>query len=108
MIHPREIEILNILFGSERALTSNDIVEKGNRLSQSTVQAVLRKLLNEGFVMVEGVTHSGNVLSRTYKPTEAAREVVKNQYIENYKSIMNIVSVNDILEEFEKIGSSNI
>ena len=108
MIHQREIEILNILFGSEIALTSTDIVEQGNRLSQSTVQAVLRKLLKEGFVIVEGVTHSGNVLSRTYKPTEVAREAVKNQYIENYKSIMNIVPINDLLEEFKNMKEGRI
>ena len=87
MIHPRELEILNILWNSEEALTSSDIVAEGNRLSQSTVQAVLRKLLNEGLVQVEGVTHSGNVLSRTYKPTEASREAIKEQYVNNYFSI---------------------
>lgn len=92
MIHPRELEILNILWNSEEALTSSDIVAEGNRLSQSTVQAVLRKLLNEGLVQVEGVTHSGNVLSRTYKPTEASREAIKEQYVNNYFSIQNIVS----------------
>ena len=105
MIHQRELEILNILFSSEIALTSADIVEQGNRLSQSTVQAVLRKLLKEGFVTVDGVTHVSNVLSRTYKPTELARKAVKKQYIENYKSIMNIVSVNDVLEEFKNMNS---
>ena len=104
MIHPRENEILNILAGSEEAMTSADIVEKGNRLSQSTVQAVLRKLLKDGLVSVEGITHSGNALSRTYRPTEKARELAKEQYIEGYKAIRHIVPVNDILKELAKIG----
>lgn len=96
MIHPRELEILNILWNSETALTSSDIVEEGNRLSQSTVQAVLRKLLKDGLVTVEGVTHSGNVLSRTYRPTEASRDVITKQFVNNYSGISSIVSKENI------------
>ena len=96
MIHPRELEILNILWNSEEALTSSDIVEAGNRLSQSTVQAVLRKLLKDELIQVEGVTHSGNVLSRTYKPTEASRDVITKQFVNNYSGIQNIVSKQSI------------
>ena len=92
MIHPRELEILNILWNSEKALTSSDIVEAGNRLSQSTVQAVLRKLLKEELIEVDGVTHSGNVLSRTYRPTEASREVTTKQFVKSYSGISSIVS----------------
>lgn len=105
MIHPREIEILNILFASEEPMISADIVEKGNRLSQSTVQAVLRKISKEGLVTVEGVTHSGNVLSRTYRPTEKARELVKQQFIESYESIKHIVYVDEIIKELRERGT---
>lgn len=97
MIHPRELEILNILWNSNKAMTSSDIVEEGNRLSQSTVQAVLRKLLKDGLVQVEGVTHSGNVLSRTFKPTDASRDIITKQFINNYSDIQNIVSKKSIL-----------
>lgn len=97
MIHPRELEILNILWNSEEPLTSSDIVEYGNKLSQSTVQAVLRKLLKLELVEVVGVTHSGNVLSRTYKPTVASREVIKNQFVDSYFNIQNIVSKESII-----------
>lgn len=106
MLHQREVEILNILFSSEVALASLDIIEAGNKLSQSTVQAVLRKLLQEGLVMVEGVTISRNVLSRTYRPTEAARELIKQQYLEGYKAIMHIVPVNEIIQELMKKGGN--
>ena len=102
MIHQRDIEILNILFSSGNALTSGDIVAYGNRLSQSTVQAVLKKLLKEGFVAVEGTAHSGNVLSRTYRPTETAREAIKKQYLDAYNSISHIVSVDEIIHELMK------
>ena len=103
MIHPRELEILNILWGSDKALTSTEIVDAGKGLSQSTVQAVLRKLLKDGLVEVDGITHSGNVLSRTYRPTEKSREVVLRQYVEQYKGISNIVSKGEVIKALEEV-----
>jgi len=103
MIHPRELEILNILWGADKALTSMDITDAGKGLSQSTVQAVLRKLLKEGLVEVDGVTHSGNVLSRTYRPTERSKEVVLQQFVEQYKGISNIVSKGEVIKALEEV-----
>lgn len=98
MIHPRELEILNVLWGSDNALTSMDIVDAGKGLSQSTVQAVLRKLLKEGLIEVDGVTHSGNVLSRTYRPTEKSKGIVLQQFVEQYKEISNILGKGDVIK----------
>lgn len=103
MIHPRELEILNILWGSDKALTSMDIIEAGKGLSQSTVQAVLRKQLEGGLVEVDGVTHSGNVLSRTYRPTEKSKEVVLQQFVEQYKGISNIVGKDEVIKALEEV-----
>ena len=103
MIHPRELEILNILWGSDKALTSMDIVDAGKGLSQSTVQAVLRKLLKDGLVEVGGITHSGNVLSRTYRPAEKSKEIVLQQFVEQYKGISNIVSREKVIKALEEV-----
>ena len=103
MIHPRELEILNILWGSDKALTSMEIVDAGKGLSQSTVQAVLRKLLKEGLIEVDGITHSGNVLSRTYRPVEMSREVVLRQFVEQYKGISNIVSREEVIKALKEV-----
>ena len=103
MIHPRELEILNILWGADNALTSMDIVDAGKGLSQSTVLAVLRKQLEGGLVEVDGVTHSGNVLSRTYRPTEKSKEIVLRQFVEQYKGISNIVSKDEVIKALEEV-----
>lgn len=103
MIHPREQEVLNILWKTDKELTSSDIVAAGNRLSQSTVQAVLRKLLKEGLVESVGTTHSGNVLSRTYRPTEKSREKVLELYVESYKSVQHIISRQQLIDELQKV-----
>lgn len=92
MINPRELEILNILWNSEEPMTSSQIVNVGDMLSQSTVQTVLRKLLKAKLVEVTGVTYSGNVLSRTYKPSETSRDVILQKFVDDYNGFRNIIS----------------
>ena len=41
-LNPRELDVLNILWKSEEAMTSTDIVNEMRGLTQSTVIAVLR------------------------------------------------------------------
>lgn len=95
-LNPRELDVLNILWKSEEAMTSTDIVNEMRGLTQSTVIAVLRKLLQDELVEVCGVTHSGKVLSRTYRPTETSREVILENFASDYKSFKNVVSKSDI------------
>lgn len=93
MLFEREIQILNILCGSEDSMTSADIVEVGERLSQSTVQAVLRKLLKLELVEAKEVKHSGNVLSRAYVPTEKVKAEALQQAQDYMKQMTNIIGV---------------
>lgn len=91
-MNPRELDVLDILWKSDDPLTSTDIVNNGHGLTQSTVIAVLRKFLKADLVEVAGVTHSGKVLSRTYRPTEASREVLLQNFTESYVSFSNVIS----------------
>lgn len=106
MINPRELEILNILWNSEEPMTSSQIVNAGNVLSQSTVQTVLRKLLKAKLVEVTGVTYSGNVLSRTYKPSEASREVILQKFVDDYNGFRNIISKETLVAAMLKTDGS--
>lgn len=95
-LNPRELDVLNILWKSEVSMTSTDIVNEMRGLTQSTVIAVLRKLLKDGLVDVDGVTHSGKVLSRTYRPTEASREIIMNNFATDYANFTNVISKADL------------
>ena len=97
MINPRELEILNILWSSEEPLTSTQISTVGQGLSQSTIQAVLRKLLKAGLVEVTGVTYSGNVLSRTYKPTDRSKEAILEHFTNDYSLFNKVISKDSLL-----------
>ena len=96
-LNPRELEVLKILHENERALTSTEIVNSGEELTQSTVQAVLRKLLAAELVEVQGVTHSGNVLSRTFGATSKSKEVLTEKFLGDISSFHSIIDKMDIL-----------
>lgn len=96
-LNPRELEVLKILHENERALTSTEIVNSGEELTQSTVQAVLRKLLAAELVEVQGVTHSGNVLSRTFGATSKSKEVLTEKFLGDIRSSHSIIDKMDIL-----------
>lgn len=107
MINPRELEILNILWNSEEPMTSSQIVNVGDMLSQSTVQTVLRKLLKAKLVEVTGVTYSGNVLSRTYKPSETSRDVILQKFVDDYNGFRNIISKDALVAAMLDTDSSD-
>lgn len=92
MMNPRELDVLNILWKAEQPMMATDIVNVGEGLTQSTVTAVLRKLLHAKLVEVDGVTHSGKVLSRTYRPTEASRDVILEDFTVSYTNFQAIIS----------------
>lgn len=91
-LNQRELEVMKILHESDRALTSTEIVNSGAGLTQSTVQAVLRKLLAAELVEVKGITHSGNVLSRTFGATEKSKEVLVEKFFHDYRCFRTIIS----------------
>lgn len=93
MINQRELEILNILWRSSEPMMVTEIIDadETKKLTQSTVTAVIRKLLNSGMVEVCGVEHSGKVLSRTYKPTEKSKDVILENILDMYRSIQHVV-----------------
>ncbi len=95
-MNPRELDVLNILWKSEEPMMATDIVNAKLGLTQSTVTAVLRKLLNDNLVEVAGVTHSGRVLSRTYRPSEASREVILQNFTDNYNSFSEVIDESSI------------
>lgn len=87
----RDIEVLKILNMSETALTCSQIVNKGMGLTQSTVQAVIRKLLADELVEVQNFTYSGNVLSRAFGATKKSKERIKEYLVAEFEGFSNLV-----------------
>lgn len=96
-MNPRDLDVLNILYQTDAPMMATDIVNKGEGLTQSTVTAVLRTLLKKELIEVAGVTHSGKVLSRTYRPTPKARETILANFVEEYRHFSDIITPEELL-----------
>lgn len=90
-MNPREIDVISILFDSDTPMTATEITYKKKELTQSTVTAVLRKLLGMQYVEVTGTTHSGKVLSRMYRATDKAKEGLLEYILCLYDSVKSII-----------------
>ena len=97
-LNRRELEILNILFSSDQPLTAAQIVNAGDGLSQSTVQAVIRKLMAAELIEEKGITYSGNVLSRTFGVTGRSREVLNQYFINYFRTFKSIIGPRAVIE----------
>lgn len=101
-MNQRELDVLNILYQVGEPMMATDIVCQREDLTQSTVTAVLRILLQKGLVEVTGVTHSGKVLSRTYKPTPAARTAILQHFAALYAAFCDVVTPEELMEAIER------
>lgn len=90
-LNPRELDVLNILYSTEEPMIVTDIINRGDGLTQSTVTAVLRKLLKAELVEVTGITHSGRVLSREYRPTEKSKQAIKEHFVGQYSMFRDVI-----------------
>ena len=96
MLNLRELDVLAILWAKEEPLTAVEIVEGKKGLTQSTVTAVLRALLKKELVEVDGVTHSGKVLSRTYRPTQKSVAAIVDHLKEDYQRVSDVISPSEL------------
>jgi len=107
MMNQRELDVLNILWRVGEPLTATGIVEADSKkgLTQSTVIAVLRKLLDNGLVENCGVIHSGKVLSRTYRATEKSREVVLDSVMKLYDSVSAVITAEELIARLQTVNN---
>ncbi|MGF0031378.1 BlaI/MecI/CopY family transcriptional regulator [Bariatricus sp. SGI.154] len=108
----KQLEIMKILWNSDKPLIASDIVKQNETLNINTVQACLRSLVANKSIEVTDIVYSGTVLTRRYAPL-----ISKEEYLDNtYKDILGkgqtfslIASLIDSetslseLEELEKI-----
>lgn len=102
-LNQRELEVLQILYSSDQALTSTQIVDAGNGLAQSTVQAVTRKLMAADLIEVKEITHSKNVLSRAFGVTESSKEMINQYFLEYLRAYKGIIGLRAVIEGMLKM-----
>ena len=93
----RDIEILSILWNSNRSMTASEISEAFPGLSVNTVQAVLRKLLKNKLIEIENIVYSGTVLARSYIPLITAQDYALAKLAMDYQKFEKQISKGAVL-----------
>lgn len=88
----REVDIMNILWASEKPLIASEIADSRPDLTVNTVQAVLRKLLKYQLIEVADIVYSGTVLSRSYRPTITSEEFALHKVTSDYLAFQKTLS----------------
>lgn len=85
--------LLDILLKSDTPLTATQIVTMDENLNSNTVQSVLRSLLKNKFIEVAEIVYSGNVLCRSYRATDAARNIAVEEFANGFQTLRKSVPV---------------
>lgn len=92
-ITKREMDVLDILWKSDKPLVASEIMTMNPELVMNTVQSVLRSLVSKGYVEVQSIEYSGTVLSRAYGPTELSTEQVINNINAQLQGVKTRISL---------------
>ncbi len=101
----RELDIMNVLWAEGKPLKASDFPDKKSELSINTVQSVLKKLLQRGFIEVAEIVQSGTVLSRSYapviKPEEYAIKYVMSEIFPFDKMVLGTGYLSALFESVD-------
>lgn len=90
-MNKNEIDVLKTLWKSHEPMSLSDIVNSVTGLSKSSVNTILRRMLKAGLIEIAGITYSGKVLSRTYRSTEASRNMILQEISSDMEYISDII-----------------
>ncbi len=86
-INNRDLDILEVLWNAEEALSANDIAEI-SKISKNTVLPVLKNLLSQEYIKVDDVVLTGKTLTRKYLPAIDKEEFILNHYDINIDNLL--------------------
>lgn len=99
----RKLEVLSIMWKSDKPMTAREIADARNGITQSTVNSVLKKLLDAELVEVVGTTHSGNAISRTYRPSEKAKQYIMSYIIGLYSMFKDVINPEEMYAAIKEL-----
>lgn len=75
-----EYQVLYYFYDNNQALTKQELLKKIPSLNKNTTAAVIRSLLDKGYLEVGEIRYSQTVLARAYKPCVPFVDFLKDEY----------------------------
>ena len=105
----KESEVMNILW-KEHPLSASQIQKRYSELSIYSIQQLIQRLMDTGFIKVECIDYSGKKLSRFFAPNVSLPEYIEyiiGKETKNYKDttffLVEKMESKETLEELEKL-----
>ena len=107
-ITSKQLEVMQVLWNTERPLTASEITNSNPMLNINTVQVCIRQLLKKEYIKVADIVYSGTVLCRSYSPAITKQDYVTVFFSDNIGDMNAALSFIDdtkdtsVLDELEK------
>lgn len=104
----RELEVMKILWASEKPLVASEVASADSSLSINTIHSVLKTLLKNKYIKVADIVYSGTVLTRSYAPIVTLADYLKDNFF--FASTLTAVSSfiekendEEVIDELDKL-----
>ena len=84
-ITTNQLDVLKVLWNSDKALSATDIIDLNLSLNINTVRVSLQKLLKHGIIAVDNIIFSGTVLTRTYRAALSSESYIADNFSKHPK-----------------------
>lgn len=93
----RELEIMNLLWKSSSSMTASEIASSVTNMTSNTAQAILRKMLRNGLIVIEKIVYNHTVLCRSFSPAFTKEDYLLAKLSYNYNSLSKNTSKTSIV-----------
>ncbi len=98
-----QLDIMKVLWKSEKALSASDIAKNNPSLNLNTIRSCLQTMLKNGVIVVDDVVYSGTVLSRSYKPVLTAEKYIADNFSGVTKTFSALAIIANLIEEEDNL-----
>lgn len=98
MLHPKEMEILNKMIQAGRPVCCFDIAD-GEELLFNTIRVYMKRLLDSGYVVVNGQSQRGKQFANLYSVTEKARSEALGQIVEEILKLNYLIAPTEVVAQ---------
>ena len=72
----RETDIMEVFWDHDHDLSASDIQSYLNGITINSIQSILKRLQNKGYIHISGISQNAKALTRVYRPS-----ITKTQHI---------------------------
>lgn len=98
----KELEVMEVLWNSDKPLAVSGIVEANPSLNRNTLNIVLKKLNDAGYIYLAEYAKTRTVTARAYRPTMSREECIARELGDFDESKLAVSIVSNILKHADK------